>query len=74
MRQNRNREYIGCTCAGDASAKVIRRWSNGMVQTIYYGDVDAAENCYIRSCESRMYRMGAWTSLDWKVKEGNSWV
>ena len=67
-------QYIGCGSAADASAKVIRYWANGDRQTIYYGSVDAAENCYIRSCESRMYQMGAWTSLDWKVKEGNKWV
>lgn len=67
-------QYIGCSSTKDASAKVITLWSNLRKDVIYFGDPNMAEDCYIRKTESRMFQMGAWTSVDWKVKEGNKWV
>lgn len=67
-------QYIGCSSAKDAVAKVITIWSNLRKDVTYFGNVDKAEDCYIRKTESRMFQMGAWTSVDLKVKEGNKWV
>ena len=66
--------YIGCSSAKDASAKVITYWSNLRKDVTYFGDPDKAEDCYIEKTESRMFQLGAWTGVDWKVKEGNKWV
>lgn len=67
-------EYIGCSSVKDASAKVITVWANFRKDVTYFGDPEMAEDCYIRKTESRMFQVGAWMDLDWKVKEGNKWV
>ena len=64
-------EYIGCSSAKDAKAKVISYWANSRKNVVYFGDPDEAETCFSHKTESRMFQLGAWTGVDWKVKEGN---
>ena len=66
--------YVNCKSAKDASAKVITYWSNLRKDVTYFGDPDKAEDCYKHKTESRMFQFGAWTRVDYKIKEGNKWI
>ena len=66
--------YIGCSSAKGASAKVITYWSNLRKDVTYFGDPDEAETCFSHKTESRMFQVGALRGVEYMVKKGNKWV
>lgn len=64
--------YVDCKRAQDAVAKVIVDWSS-FKDVYYYGDVDMAETRFQVAQENSAVKRGL-IRVDWKVKEGDSWV
>ena len=67
-------EYIGCSSAKDAKAKVISYWANSNKNVVYFGDPDEAELCFSHKTESRMFQIGALRGVEYMVKKGNKWI
>lgn len=68
------RQFIGCSSAKDAGAKVILYNADGSKNVMYYGDPNDAEDMFLFWNSSYPKMTGKLKSVDWKVKEGNSWV
>ena len=66
--------YIGCSSAKDAKAKVISYWANSRKNVVYFGDPDEAEACFSHKTESRMFQLGALRGVEYMVKKGNKWI
>ena len=67
-------EYIGCSSAKDAKAKVISYWANSNKNVAYFGNPDEAEACFSHKTESRMFQLGALRGVEYMVKKGNKWI
>ena len=66
-------EYIGCSSAKDASAKVIDYWSNSSKNVTYFSDPDKAEACFSQVTELRTFQLGFISKVEYMVKKGNKW-
>lgn len=67
-------EYIGCSSAKDAKAKVISYWSNLNKDVAYFGDPDKAEACFRQVTELRTFQLGFMSKVEYMVKKGNKWI
>ena len=66
-------EYIGCSSAKDAKAKVISYWANSNKNVAYFGNPDEAEACLMRMTELRTFQLG-FVRFEYMLKKGNKWI